>query len=54
MDDPALYVGVAFHNMAHEAPRTLHSLSPDYQRRVSESDNEVVVVDAGSAVRSGP
>ena len=54
MDSPALSVIVAFRNMAREAPRTLHSLSSDYQQGVSESDYEVVAVDAGSAVPLAP
>jgi glycosyltransferase involved in cell wall biosynthesis len=35
-------------NMAREAPKTLYSLSPVYQRGVDSSDYEVVVVDNGS------
>jgi len=34
--------------MAREAPRTLLSLSPGYQRGVDEKDYEVIVVDNGS------
>ncbi len=49
MDAPALSVIVAFRNMAREAPRTLHTLSPAYQRGVDTADYEVVAVDAGSA-----
>jgi glycosyltransferase involved in cell wall biosynthesis len=49
MDTPALSVIVAFRNMAREAPRTLFTLSPSYQRGVSGSDYEVVAVDAGSS-----
>ena len=47
---PALAVVVAVRNMAREAPRTLYTLSPAYQRGVRESDYEVVVVDCGSQV----
>jgi len=50
MTAPALSVVVVFHDMAREAPRTLHTLSPDYQRGASPDDYEVIVVDAGSAV----
>jgi hypothetical protein len=45
---PALSVVVVFFNMAREAPRTLFTLSPVYQRGVSADDYEVIVVDAGS------
>ncbi len=48
MDAPALSVIVAFRNMAREAPRTLYTLSPAYQRGVTAADYEVVAVDAGS------
>jgi hypothetical protein len=41
---------VVFHDMAREAPRTLATLSPAYQRGVSESEYEVIAVDAGSSV----
>lgn len=46
----ALSVIVAFYNMAREAPRTLFTLSPSYQRGVSYTDYEVLAVDAGSTV----
>lgn len=46
---PALTVIVVFHNMAREAPRTLFTLSPQYQRGVCPGDYEVIVVDAGSS-----
>lgn len=39
---------IVFHNMAREAPRTLLTASPAYQRRVNSEDYEVIVVDAGS------
>lgn len=39
---------VVVHDMAREAPRTLHSLSPDYQRDIDAADYEVIVVDNGS------
>lgn len=44
-----LSVIVAFHDMRREAPRTLHSLSPSYQRGVTADDYEVLAVDIGSA-----
>ena len=50
MDAPAISVIVAFRNMAREAPRTLHTLSPAYQQGVSAAEYEVIAVDAGSAV----
>lgn len=50
MSRTALSLIVVFHDMAREAPRTLHTLSPSYQRGVSPAEYEVVVVDAGSAV----
>ena len=43
-----LSVIVAFHDMRREAPRTLHSLSPSYQRGVTADDYEVLAVDVGS------
>ena len=45
---PALSVIVVFHNMEREAPRTLFTLSPQYQRGVDPGDYEVIVLDAGS------
>lgn len=45
---PRLSVIVAFHDMAREAPRTLHTLSPRYQRGVNPADYEVLAVDCGS------
>lgn len=35
-------------NMARELPRTLHSLSPRYQRDIRAEDYEVIVIDNGS------
>src|SRR5664279_1872079 len=46
---PDLSVVVVVHNMAREAPRTLHSLSASYQRHIETEDYEVIVVDNGSA-----
>jgi glycosyltransferase involved in cell wall biosynthesis len=45
---PALSVIVVFHNMAREVPRTLFTLSPQYQRGIDARDYEVIVLDAGS------
>lgn len=41
---------VAFHDMAREAPRTLYSLSTDYQKGVTTEDYEVIAVDCGSGI----
>lgn len=48
MAEPVLSVIVAFHNMTREAPRTLFTLSPGYQRGVTDADYEVLAVDVGS------
>lgn len=48
MKAPILTVVVVSHRMARELPRTLRSLSPDYQRGIRSEDYEVVVVDNGS------
>jgi len=45
---PALSVVVVVYNMEREAPRTLYSLSADYQRNISAAEYEVIVVDNGS------
>src|SRR5580704_15725123 len=45
---PDVSVVVIVHNMAREAPRTLHSLSAAYQRHIDPNDYEVIVVDKGS------
>lgn len=47
---PRLSIIVVFHNMAREAPRTLYTLSAQYQRGVSESEYEVIAIDHGSAI----
>lgn len=39
---------VVVYNMAREAPRTLHSLSSEYQLNAAALDYEVIVVDNGS------
>src|SRR5262245_57449997 len=41
-------VVVVVYNMAREAPRTLHSLSTEYQDRLAADDYEVIVVENGS------
>jgi hypothetical protein len=48
ISQPTLSVIVVFHNMAREVPRTLFTLSAEYQRGVSAGDYEVIVLDAGS------
>lgn len=45
---PKISVIVVVHNMAREAPRTLYSLSPAYQRNIAAEDYEVIVLDNGS------
>ena len=45
---PTLSVVVIIYNMHREAPRTLYSLSEQYQRGISAGDYEVIVVDNGS------
>ena len=45
---PVLTVVVVAYGMTRELPRTLHSLSPAYQRGIDAADSEVVVVDNGS------
>ncbi|MEM8994923.1 MAG: glycosyltransferase family A protein, partial [Acidobacteriota bacterium] len=46
---PRLSVVVVVYDMPEVALRTLHSLSPSYQRGVGASDYEVIVVENGSA-----
>jgi glycosyltransferase involved in cell wall biosynthesis len=46
---PAVSVVVVAHDMARELPRTLRSLSPNYQIGLNAQDYEVIVVDNGSA-----
>lgn len=45
---PAISVVVVAYDMGRELPRTLLSLSPQYQRGIAARDYEVVVVDNGS------
>lgn len=47
--NPKLSVIVIVHDMRREAPRTLFSLSPEYQRGVEAGDYEVIVVENGSS-----
>ena len=47
--EPTLSIIVIAFNMAREIPRTLHTLSQQYQRNVSADDYEVIVVDNGSS-----
>ncbi|HEY4308812.1 MAG TPA: glycosyltransferase family A protein [Pirellulales bacterium] len=44
-----LSVIVVAYNMARELPRTIRSLSPQMQRRLSADDYEILVVDNGSS-----
>ncbi len=46
---PALSVVVVICGMPREAPRTLLSLAPPYQRGIAAADYEIIVVDAGRA-----
>ncbi len=48
MSAPVLSVVVNFHDMAREAPRTLHTLSAGYQQGVDAAEYEVIAVDNGS------
>ncbi len=45
MRTPLVSVIVAFYRMRREAPRTLYSLTPEYQRGVQEGDYEVLAVE---------
>lgn len=46
---PRLSVIVACYEMARELPRTLHALSPGYQRGMEDIPYEVIVIDNGSS-----
>ena len=48
MAAPRLSIVVAFHDMPREAPRTLDTLDPGYQRGVAAEAYEVIAVDVGS------
>lgn len=49
--EPSLSVVVVVYDMARELPRTLRSLSPEYQQGIGADDYEVIVVDNGSSRR---
>ena len=51
---PKLSVVVVAYNMRREIPRSLQSLSPDYQQRLDADDYEVLVIDNGSSSPVGP
>ena len=53
MNVPDLSIVVVIYNMSREAPRTLHSLSGDYQLDVDADRYEVIVVDNRSDVPFG-
>lgn len=48
MTPPVLSIVVIGYNMRRELPRTLLSLSADYQQGVSRDDYEIILVDNGS------
>jgi hypothetical protein len=50
---PRISVVVVVYDMAREAPRTLHSLAPGYQRGMDPAEYEVLVVDNGSPTPLG-
>lgn len=50
MPHPRVSIIVAFHDMAREAPRTLYTMSAQYQRGVSAEDYEVIAIDCGSSM----
>ena len=54
MSKPGVSVIVVVFNIPREAPRTLYSLSAEYQRDIAADDYEVIVVDDGSTRRSMP
>lgn len=47
--DPKLSIVVICFNMRREAARTLYTLSHQYQRNISPSDYQVIVIDNGSS-----
>lgn len=47
---PLISVIIVFFNMAREAPRTLFSLTPGYQKGSNPEDYEVIAVDCGSRI----
>jgi len=50
---PKLSVIVIVYDMAREAPRTLFTLSKEYQKNVATDDYEVIVIDNGSPTPLG-
>lgn len=48
-DSPLLTIIVVFYQMAREAPRTLYSLTPEYQCGAEDLDYEVIALDHGSS-----
>lgn len=51
---PRLSIVVILHNMRREAPRTIYSLSPEYQQGVGQDDYELIVVENGSSLPLAP
>ena len=47
---PLISIIIVFFNMAREAPRTLFSLTPGYQKGSNPEDYEVIAVDCGSGI----
>jgi hypothetical protein len=45
---PFVSIVVVCYNMKRELPRTLHSMSPAFQRGINKEDYEVILVDNGS------
>jgi hypothetical protein len=52
-DRPRISIVLVVYDMAREAPRTLRSLAPGYQRDIGAGEYEVIVVDNGSPVPLG-
>ncbi|MFZ4462633.1 MAG: glycosyltransferase family A protein [Bacteroidales bacterium] len=48
MNQPILSIIVVFYNMKREAPRTLYTLSTNYQQEVDCNQYEVIAIDNGS------
>lgn len=51
--DPLISILVVAYNMERELPRTLHSLSASYQKKLKGVEYEVIVIDNGSTVPFG-
>lgn len=47
---PKLSVVIVAYNMERELPRTIRSLSPDFQRGIEANDYELILLDNGSTV----